>query len=261
MNWGYEGNHPFKKECGRMAAAGIPYYVCPGTSAWNSLVGRIGNATRNLDSAARAGLADGAIGYLVTDWGDHGHHQYLPISYPGLLMGACHAWNHKASRRVNVADGVNRLFFDDASAGIGECLERMGHTLELLPSPIRNATVFNRLLFWQMEHEPTTVTNLDAAALDDADSELADIAGGLVALRSRDSHGPVSSELENAIRLARHGVHRLQHFRGLRRDTAELREELLRAIGEHERLWLARNRPGGLAESTGHLRHSLAALG
>ncbi len=260
MNWGYEGNHPFRKECGQMAEARIPYYVCPGTSAWNSLTGRVDNATRNLDRAARAGLHNNAIGYLVTDWGDHGHHQYLPISYPGFLLGACHSWNHKGSRKLDLADGINRMFFDAADAGIGEILNRLGRALEVAPSPIRNATIFNRLLFWRMQHEPGATSHLDDDAIADADSELADIAGSLVAIHPAEHHGPVRDELDNAIRLARHGLHRLQWHRGSRQDLAALRTELAIGIGEHERLWLARNRPGGLHESSGRLRTSLDAL-
>lgn len=260
MNWGYEANHPFRKECGAMAEARISYYVCPGTSAWNSLTGRIDNATKNLERAARTGLLNDAVGYLVTDWGDNGHHQYLPISYPGFLMGACYAWNHKSSRRMNVADGVNRIFFDNAAAGVGECLLRLGRVLELAPSRIRNATIFNRLLFWRMAHEPTAVERLDASAIDDCDSELADIAASLPGLDIPDAAGPVADELDNAIRLSRHALHRLQYFRRDRNDVGALREDLLTAIGEHDRLWLARNRPGGLHESSGHLRDALAAL-
>ena len=43
-------------------------------------------------------------------------------------------------------------------------------------------------------------------------------------------------------------------------DTSELRTLLLRVIGEHERLWLARNRAGGLAESAGYFRNILKEL-
>jgi Flp pilus assembly protein TadB len=35
----------------------------------------------------------GAIGYLVTDWGDNGHWQQLPISFFGLVAGAGFSWN------------------------------------------------------------------------------------------------------------------------------------------------------------------------
>ena len=82
LNWGYEGNHPFARECKLMAAQKIPFYVCPGTSSWNSLTGRTTNMQTNLANAARQGKKYGAYGYLVTDWGDYGHHQYLRSVMP-----------------------------------------------------------------------------------------------------------------------------------------------------------------------------------
>ena len=38
MEWGYEDDHPFDERCEQMAEAGVPFYVCPGTSSWNSVV-------------------------------------------------------------------------------------------------------------------------------------------------------------------------------------------------------------------------------
>lgn len=261
MNWGYEGNHPFKRECQQMADAGLDFYVCPGTSSWNSLTGRTANVQANVANAARNGLATGAVGYLVTDWGDHGHHQYLPISYQGFLLGACHAWNHRASRKLDVADGLDRIYFKDTQGGSGALLVRLGRALELAPSKIRNATIFNRLMFWSMQHEPSVVQSIPDAQLEDCDIELAAIKSALDSIAPARDADLVRAELGNAIDLARHGIHRLQHFRGSRRQLGPLREELALAIGRHEALWLARNRPGGLHESSNHLRTSLAALG
>ncbi|SVE21105.1 uncharacterized protein METZ01_LOCUS473959, partial [marine metagenome] len=113
LNWGYEGDHPFKRECEHMADQGLDFYVCPGTSSWNSLTGRIDNARKNLANAARNGLNTGSCGYLVTDWGDNGHHQYLPISYPGFILAACHSWNHKAARRIDLAGAINQVFLKE----------------------------------------------------------------------------------------------------------------------------------------------------
>lgn len=96
----------------------FPFYVCPGTSAWNTITGRTDNAILNLINAGTDGLCDvgtsflispiaahnghahGAVGYLITDWGDNGHWQTLPISYLGYMVGAGLAWNAEASDRV-----------------------------------------------------------------------------------------------------------------------------------------------------------------
>src|SRR5262249_10287444 len=44
LEWGYEADHPFDVEGAAFAAAGIAHYVCPGTSTWNSIAGRVDNA-------------------------------------------------------------------------------------------------------------------------------------------------------------------------------------------------------------------------
>ena len=55
LEWGYEADHPFAEHARRFAASGLEFYVCPGTSSWNSLAGRADNALRNLALAAVAG--------------------------------------------------------------------------------------------------------------------------------------------------------------------------------------------------------------
>jgi len=55
LNWGYEANHPFGREAAKFAGSRIPFYVCPGTAAWQTLIGRHDNALANLRAAAVAG--------------------------------------------------------------------------------------------------------------------------------------------------------------------------------------------------------------
>ena len=95
LNWGYEANHPFEKEAAQFAKAKIPFYVCPGTSTWQTLIGKHDNALANLRAAAKAGKKFGAIGFLNTDWGDGGHPQPLAVSWPLFAAGAALAWNSK----------------------------------------------------------------------------------------------------------------------------------------------------------------------
>ena len=55
LNWGYEANHPFEKEAAIFARSKVPFYVCPGTSTWMTLIGRHDTAFANLQSAAITG--------------------------------------------------------------------------------------------------------------------------------------------------------------------------------------------------------------
>lgn len=75
--------------------SGRKFWVCPGTSAWNSLYFRRANATANLRQFAEEGQRAGAEGYLVTDWGDNGHYNFRSASLWPLAYGADRAWNAK----------------------------------------------------------------------------------------------------------------------------------------------------------------------
>ena len=57
--WGYDAEYPFDERLARLARAGLPFWVAPGTSAWLSIGGRLTNAVENCRNAAQAALAHG----------------------------------------------------------------------------------------------------------------------------------------------------------------------------------------------------------
>ena len=126
LNWGYEASHPFEKEAAQFARAKIPFYVCPGTSTWQTLLGRHDNALANLRAAAKAGNKFGAIGFLNTDWGDGGHPQPLAVSWPLFAAGAALAWNSKALDERQLITVLSRDVFDDPSGKIAEAGFKLG---------------------------------------------------------------------------------------------------------------------------------------
>jgi hypothetical protein len=126
LNWGYEANHPFEKEAAKFAKAKIPFYVCPGTSTWQTLIGKLDNAIANLRAAAKAGKKFGAIGYLNTDWGDGGHPQPLAVSWPLFAAGAVLAWNAKALDEKILTRVLSRDVFEDATGNIASAGFQLG---------------------------------------------------------------------------------------------------------------------------------------
>ncbi|HKW31138.1 MAG TPA: family 20 glycosylhydrolase, partial [Verrucomicrobiae bacterium] len=126
LNWGYEANHPFEREAAKFAQARIPFYVCPGTSSWQTLIGRHDNALANLRAAARAGRKHGAIGYLITDWGDGGHPQPLAVSWPMFLAGASLAWNAGDFDARQLAPVLSRDVFADPTGKVAEAAFKLG---------------------------------------------------------------------------------------------------------------------------------------
>ncbi len=135
LNWGYEADHPFAKEAARFAKAKIPFYVCPGTSTWQTLIGKHDHALANLRAAAKAGKQFGAAGLLNTDWGDGGHPQPLAVSWPLFAAGAALAWNARALDEQQLLAVLSRDVFEDptgqiAAAGfqLGLAHQRLGVT-------------------------------------------------------------------------------------------------------------------------------------
>src|SRR5215471_3985761 len=147
LEWGYESDHPFREHLERFSAAGLGFYVCPGTSSWNSIAGRTDNALANLSAAARAGHEAGAIGYLITDWGDNGHLQPLPVSFLGFLAGAAVSWNTKDAAdpvALEVAARLDAHVFCDGASVMGALARDLGNTYREVPVQPPNGSA----LFW-----------------------------------------------------------------------------------------------------------------
>jgi hypothetical protein len=140
LNWGYEANHPFEKEAAHFAKAKIPFYVCPGTSTWQTLIGRHDNALANLRSAAKAGKKSGAIGYLVTDWGDGGHPQPLAVSWPMFLAAASLAWNKNGFDVSKLLSVLSRDLFEDPTGRIAAAAFNLGFAHQKLGVRAANET-------------------------------------------------------------------------------------------------------------------------
>jgi hypothetical protein len=126
LNWGYEPKHPFDREAGLFANSKLPFYVCPGTSAWMSLIGRHDNGFANLRQAAKAGRKHGAIGYLNTDWGDGGHPQPLAVSYMPYLLGAALSWCAQSADEKLLVPVLSRDLFHDPTQRLAEAALALG---------------------------------------------------------------------------------------------------------------------------------------
>lgn len=252
--WGYEADHPFDTQCAQFAAAGFPFYVCPGTSAWNSIAGRTDNALGNLGRAAENGLQHGGVGFLNTEWGDNGHWQPYAISLLPFAAGAAYAWCHAANRDADLAAQLDVHVFRDAARVMGRLVYDLGNVHLETGHTIFNATALFRLM------SQKDVANLQAAILPEALGRTRDrlhaIMGALPRARmERDDDGLIRHELETAAALLSCGIDR-----GLDTDPAQRRQALQTAHEAFRRQWLARNRPGGLGDSIAMLEKRIAEV-
>ncbi len=259
--WGYEADHPFAEQCQKFREAGIPYYVCPGTSSWNSIGGRWENCLLNLRNAAANGAEGRADGYLINDWGDGGHHQFLPISYLGFLAGAGLAWNSRGFCEDTLRESLNLFVWGDTTGVLAEVLLRLGKVRNFFQRPTTNRHPLNTILFLRTEALDQGLKLVTEQELLKALEELAEIDRKLSSYSPNDGECQlVRSELLVATGFLRHAASRaLHHLQGRYARSAELRRELIPLIGRYEECWLARNRPGGLYDSSARLRQVLAS--
>jgi hypothetical protein len=265
LEWGYEATHPFAKHGELFARSGVPFYVCPGTSSWNSIAGRTANALANLRSAAESGLAHGAIGYLNTDWGDNGHWQFLPVSFLGFAYGAAVSWACAANRDVDIVPALNRFAFRDAANVMGGVAFTMGNVYQSLGAQFHNASGLARVLLTAHQHDAGALA--DIAALGGMGPEsyeraMQALASAIAPIRKQKMRRAdarlIVDEYECAADMLHHacGLGLLAHeddptvARPLRRKLAA---NMKRIIAEYRQLWLARNRAGGLPDSVARL--------
>jgi hypothetical protein len=260
LEWGYEASHPFADHAARFQAAGLPYYVCPGTSSWNSLAGRTDNALANLSSAAENGLKFGAAGYLITDWGDNGHWQPLPVSYLGLAMGAAYSWALEANRHLNVAAAIGRFAFDDPGGAFGRLAHDLGNVYRLVGREPLNSSVLFNVLQWPLATVRRRYGEIAPERFQAARQAIEATAAMLPQTRSsRPDADLMVDEYDNVIRLLAHACRRA-HFAidPTTAGPAELEADLRLLVNRYQALWLQRNRPGGLVDSVGRFEKALA---
>ncbi len=240
--WGYEADHPFASQCAQFAESGLPFYVCPGTSTWNSVIGRTDNALANLDSAAENGLAHGARGYLITSWGDHGHWQPYAVDLLPLAAGAARAWCIETNRGADLPAQLDLHVYRDEAGVLGRLAHDLGLVYRETGHTLHNASApFHLVSLHDIENLRAAIPEENLRA---ARERLRAVMAPLGRARSaRDDAAQLAREFEAAAQVIECGL-----ARGL--DESFNRAPLLAA---YRAQWLARNRPGGLDDSAAKL--------
>lgn len=254
LQWAYEAADPIDAQAKHFADAGIPFYVCPGTSSWLSITGRTDNAIANIKSSAAAGLRHGAAGLLVTDWGDHGHLQYPFASDIGLAVAASHSWCAKAAAKWSITKSLDAQLYLDPANTVAQVIHDLGNVYQSPGKLIPNASILFRILV------PTSARTDPMLGLQPENLQAAEHAvhSALSRLTRSRMNTPnadlIKDELKNAAAMLTYACHIGQSRLGspILSDRA-LADEFRHIIKEHRRLWLIRNRPGGLTDSASRL--------
>ena len=291
LDWGYEENYPYERQCKTLQASGIDYMVCPGTNSWTSITGRTDNMLATNEAAAANAVKYGAKGMLLTDWGDMGHWQYLPVSYAGYTVGGTLSWNCKSRKELPLDKFLNSYVFRDESSVMGDLALDMGRYNMFEEIPLFNMTT--TMLSFQFGMRDKIMTGaIFEKVINGINDLMKDLAPEMTtALKSRfDERHPfdfkglqnfldskeallgkvrittadsliIRDEYLNAIRLIRLGadLQSFTYFRGkLSLEDEKSQLKLMKGLinqylTENKRLWLIRNKPGGYDRSVAML--------
>lgn len=266
LEWGYEKEHPFESRARELHNAGLPFCLCPGTNAWNSFTGMTDNMLDCIFLAARNARKYQALGMIITDWGDSGHMQYAPFSWPGLFFGASCAWGEMPKEEL-LALGIDLFSGPVPVPGLGHFLLDAGryYLLEeqLLPCRTMAHYMLNlrRLAPDTLRQQLKTSVMINDMVMKEKnlpyhrsweearpfeETKLIQRLDGLLKTAGRlPAADLVRQECENGLAM----VHALSRTRGLlygQDDGAGLTAELGEIISRHENLWRQRNRDDGM---------------
>ena len=275
LDWWYEADFDYER-VRRFAEHGIRFWVCPGTSSWNSLYPRLENSALNIARYAEAGRRHGADGLLVTDWGDFGHYNLLGSSWFAYAFAAQQAWSGEPSER-DFDRAFAREIFGDASGETTRRVRALG-AIHDAGFAAFNGSPLQFLFFDELER----AFFVDGAKLSNLKRTLRRLERERARLRRarprfrREAQS--ADEMSWAIEASRHAVQRTlagrrylawrrrparQGAAARRRLASELRAlaaEQARLGRELRRLWLARSEPDGFELTRRRLARAVASL-
>ena len=239
--WGYEPDAPFASMIETCRAGGREVWVCPGTSAWRSLIGRTSERKKNLARAVREGLDGGATGLMICEWGDAGHLQPWPVAARAIAEALDAAWTGEVDESPappNAATTNPPAFLDqlgDADLELRSAMRDAGDG----PPLVNAGALFTAL--WPAREGYAFPKN--PALWKRASDRLAELARAIPG-------GPlVHDQLDWAIRLATFAAETGAWLHAGEPEPGDWRQRLSRIEADHRRLWRVDSRPGGLDES------------
>ena len=270
LDWGYEAEHPYAEQCEKFAKAGIPFYVCPGTSAWNAIIGRTDNMKANMLNAASNAKKFKGSGLLITSWGDAGHWDHISIAFAGYTYGAAVSWALDANKDIDLAQAMDVHVFQDQAGVMGKLVLDLGNTYKETGLILPNQTTL-----WYIMHnymtprgEDPVFKQVNQASIEKALTYLDKTMINLPKARMTNPDAKlITAEIRNNAAIIRHAClldiarckagGKVDPARLPAETRRELAADLRKIITDFRTLWLVRNREGGLADSITRMQHLL----
>jgi hypothetical protein len=157
---------------------------------------------------------------------------------------------------LHIRRALDLHVFADAAGVMGKLVYDLGNVYKCLKLQANSSRLFRILVNQKNNDAPAEVTR---EQLDNAISAIDSVVAALPHARMRCPDAAlVSREIANGAAMLRHAARRGRWLLDRNSEKVlDLTEDLRQIIGRHEELWLARNRCGGLVESSGQLRKTL----
>lgn len=243
MEWGYETEQHFDRNCRMLQEKNLRYYVCPGTSMWGSYTGRTNNAVLNIGMAAETGAYYGAEGFLLTEWGDGGHPQFPSTTMFPLVYGGAVSWNcmdHKheinyEQRRLLIKDCIKftdkYIYNSVGEVSLCDIVYRMGNYYLL-----EDLLQFNRTETWCYTRENHILTDENKKAFSRVKKYMAELKEEIKKVKAD----------ENAVREIKCNCDMVIFFAGiLSGEKGDYTKYAEKIISEYETLWDMKNKSVG----------------
>jgi hexosaminidase len=263
LNWEYEARGPRIARTAEIAASGLPFMVCPGTSGWLTHGTRLSNAMSNVRNFAAAGRKYGAEGLLNTDWGDYGHRNFLGVSLHGLAHCGAHGWYGRGVDEASFTRRFCRHTFGEPSGRLAGAIEQLGQVRDRVGCRLYYALVE------RVTDKTTEADTIDPSAAREVIEEFSvpnlwpPAASGLdsferLALREMKLAGEMDMLACSRGLLLRDMRSGANPASGERR---KLSSRIKAMAGRFETLWLARNRRSRLCDNLRLLRRGTVLRG
>jgi hypothetical protein len=265
IDWGYDRHYDFESHAKKLHELNRSFILAPGTSTWNSFTGRFNDMlTTTKNAAINAKLYQG-LGVLTTDWGDNGHLQYLPWSYIGFAYLSQSTWSHEYDDFSDLSAFLNFAVLGDFSNQLTQAMIELSKYNDLETKYVYNATTaFQSIMYvdptdrfpFEMRrnaHAQLIKQNpLSLESLKKLQMSLATFDDTIESLRLNDPL--LKQELLQTSNLLRLGILVNAY---LNYEESINKSELLKLLSSileiHPRLWLSRNKSGGLNRSLSRL--------
>ena len=266
IDWGYNKGYDFEGHAKTLNENGIKYLLAPGTSTWSCITGRQIDMITTIKNSALAAKKYSGLGVLITDWGDCGHLQYLPVSYPGFIYGGLIGWGE--CEFDNVIEYLKDILDDD---NLVEVILKLSQ-YHILEGEYRDygSRLFSSVMW--AEHSKNQENQIEfyksrmlSNVLDeDKINELKKLFEEADVLLNKTKDTQESSELKNSLKLLKTLLQINQKlricFEGNEVDFEEEIEVLNEYLEEHKRLWFIRNIQFGYYKSSNRIKWLIEIL-